>query len=348
MSNKKSALYKGNNSKHKHLIEQLEDNSICVTADSTKAQLRLLAKHCGFDYDDNWNTRTLGAKFIDFLHEKDSNSVMLDDNAKKMATVLDKDEQGNLFKHTIEQSANSENENTITVTADSTKAVLRLIFNDMGVAYDNDWNTQTMGAKLIELINNQANNNNINSENNDWQWWTSLTESMRYVLIYQIHLEDMANLLDYYTGSEDDEYYMDILDSESGITDYMENFLSLTSLNVSEISQSEEGSDFFEFNGFEKLAYLPNLTELNFSNDSSLTFLPTGLDQLSKLKHLNFSYTDLGFDDPDSDFETLIEIANALPKLEFLNLSSTPLAQWLDNEQIDELKELMPNCDIEV
>lgn len=177
MTVKKSALYKGNNSKHKHLIEQLEDNSICVTADSTKAQLRLLAKHCGFDYDNNWNTRTLGAKFIDFLHEKDSNSVMLDDNAKKMAIILDKDEQGNLFKHTIEQSANSENENAITVTADSKKAVLRLIFNDMGVAYDNDWNTQTMGAKLIELINNSSDDeyddepleSEIIAEKN-WEW----------------------------------------------------------------------------------------------------------------------------------------------------------------------------------
>lgn len=282
---------------------------------------------------------------------------MLDDNAKKMATVLDKDEQGNLFKHTIEQSANSENENTITVTADSTKAVLRLIFNDMGVEYDNNWNTQTMGAKLIELINNSANqssdeNDDCNDENSDknWEWWLSLDRNTRFILLYQYHNQ----LQDEYQEDEDgvlEIYYDEELqtDRDSYISYLLDDFIiALEYINISETSQSDEGSDFFEFSGFEKLAYLPNLTELNFSDDSSLTFLPTGLDKLKKLKHLNFSYTDLGFDDPDTDFETLIEIGKALPKLENLNLSNTPLAQWLDDEQIDELKNLMPNCDIEV
>lgn len=363
MNVKKSALYTGNYGKHKYLIEQLEDNSIRVTADSTKAQLRLLAKHCGFDYDDNWNTRTLGAKFIDFLHEKDPNSVMLDDNAKKMAIVLDKDEQGNLFKHTIEQSANSENENTITVTADSKKAVLRLIFNDMGVKYDNDWTTNQMGAKLIELINNSSDDeyddkpleSEIIAEKN-WEWWLSLDKNMRFLILYQYHDE----LQDEYEEDEDgvlEIYYDEELQTdESGyihylISDYME---SLEEIDVSAPALSHEESvmclNDFGFQGFEQLAYLPNLTELRFEDMDFLHCMPKGLDKLSKLKNLSLYSTLVGDDEPDTDFETLIQIAKSIPNLECLELRSTPLADWLDEnpDKFDELKSLLPNCNIKV
>lgn len=367
MQVKKSALYKGNKGKHTHLIEQLENNSIKVTAGrtktgNTKAQLRLLAKHCGFNYDDKWNTRTFGAKFIDFLHEKDPNSVMLDDNAKKMAIILDKDEQGNLFKHTIEQSANSENENTITVKADSTKAVLRLIFNDMGVKYDNNWNTQTMGAKLIELINNPTNQSSDDDYDYDaisdknWEWWLSLDRNTRFILLYQYHDE----LQNEYQEDEDgvlEIYYDEELQTDrSGYSGYMSYLLddyimAFEWINISHASQSEEASSIeFYFPDFKKLAHLPYLTTLIFSDEDGLTEFPEGLDKLNQLTMLNFYRTNIGEADPEKNIKTLIKTAKSLPNLEHLILAETPLADWLENnnEKLDELKSLLPNCDIKV
>ncbi|MBR4802355.1 MAG: hypothetical protein IK041_06055 [Bacteroidales bacterium] len=54
------------------VIEKEESGSIRVfkTYDNTKDALRTIAKEAGFDYDEKWNTRTFGAKLIDFLNSK--------------------------------------------------------------------------------------------------------------------------------------------------------------------------------------------------------------------------------------------------------------------------------------
>lgn len=176
---------------------------------------------------------------------------------------------------------------------------------------------------------------------------------MRFLILYQYHDE----LQDKYEENEDgvlEIYYDEELQiDESGyicflISDYME---WLEHINVSEPSQSLEGSVVeFCFEGFEKLAYLPNLTELDFSGDWTLNGVPTGLDKLSKLECLNFYKTNIGEDDPEEDFDTLIQIAKSLPNLKELDLHRSPLADWLhdNDEKLDELKSLLPNCDIEV
>ena len=53
-------------------VTQLESDTIKVyrTYDNTKAALREIAESEGFDFDPEWNTRTFGAKLIDYLNSK--------------------------------------------------------------------------------------------------------------------------------------------------------------------------------------------------------------------------------------------------------------------------------------
>lgn len=102
------------------------------------------------------------------------------------------------------------------------------------------------------------------------------------------------------------------------------------------------------------------MTELSFYKDHTLSFLPRGLDKLTQLKHLNFSRSSVGEDElyndgegeneDSSDISKLFKLAKSLPNLEHLNLSSTYLGDWLDenDEKFNELKALLPNCNIEI
>lgn len=353
------AEYLGSNGKHQHTIQRLEDNSIKVIPASTKAQLRLIAKHCGFDYETSWTTQQFGAKLIDFLHAQDASNVVSSD-AKKAAIFNGVD---GLYKHTIEQSAN----NIITITPDSTKAILRLIFADMNEDYDKNWNTQTMGAKLIDLLNGELHQDDADDidesidedekANENWEWWLNAGSNMRFLLLYELERQ-LGILSDNNCETDEDGafyiYHRSIeqlnQEANDALMPYLVNdyIVELEHLSVTEASQSEVGSWLvgFCFEHFDRLAYLSELKSLSFKHDNTLSFIPHSLAGIKNLTHLDLSDTSIGADDPEEDIENLFNIAKSLQKLLILDLRNTEITDHLTDEQKDELQELLPKCDI--
>lgn len=353
------AEYLGSNGKHQHTIQRLEDNSIKVIPASTKAQLRLIAKHCGFDYEPNWTTQQFGAKLIDFLHAQDASNAVSSD-AKKAAIF---NGINGLYKHTIDQSAN----NIITVTPDSTKAILRLIFADMEMDYDKTWNTQTMGAKLIELLNSELCQDDAGDidesvdedekANENWEWWQNAGSNMRFLLLYE--LEQQLGVLSDNDCEKDENgdfyiYHRSIeqlnREANDALMPYLVNdyIVEIEHLSVTEASQSEVGNWLvgFCFEDFDRLAYLPELKSLSFKHDDTLSFIPHSLAGIKNLTHLDLSDTSIGADDPEEDIENLFNIAKSLQKLLTLDLRNTEITDHLTDEQKDELQELLPKCDV--
>lgn len=55
-----------------YIITVEDSGSITVhrVYDNTKGALREIAEKVGFEYDENWNTRTFGSTLVDFLNEE--------------------------------------------------------------------------------------------------------------------------------------------------------------------------------------------------------------------------------------------------------------------------------------
>jgi len=55
-----------------YIITVEDSGSITVhrVYDNTIGALREIAEKVGFEYDEKWNTRTLGSKLVDFLNEE--------------------------------------------------------------------------------------------------------------------------------------------------------------------------------------------------------------------------------------------------------------------------------------
>lgn len=139
---KKTAIFKDTTTNAKITLIQNDDNSINLEVDNAKGLMRLISKQTGFQYDDEWNTQTLGSKLIDFINNP-SDTI----TAKK--TAVFKDNETNA-KITLIQK----DDNSIDFEVDNTKGLLRLIAKQVGFQCDADWNTQTLGSKLIDVINN--------------------------------------------------------------------------------------------------------------------------------------------------------------------------------------------------
>ena len=58
-----------------HIITVEDSGAVNVyrISDNTKDSLREIAKTIGFNYDEAWNTRTLGSKLVDFINGKNIN-----------------------------------------------------------------------------------------------------------------------------------------------------------------------------------------------------------------------------------------------------------------------------------
>ena len=63
---KKSAIC----GEHIIIVEDSGTVNVYRISDNTKESLREIAKTIGFDYDEAWNTRTLGSKLVDFINGK--------------------------------------------------------------------------------------------------------------------------------------------------------------------------------------------------------------------------------------------------------------------------------------
>lgn len=139
---KKNAIFKDTTTNAKITLIQNDDNSINLEVDNAKGLMRLISQQTGFQYDDEWNTQTLGSKLIDFINNP-SDTI----TAKK--TAVFKDEETNA-KITLIQNE----DNSIDFEVDNAKGLMRLISRKISFQYDTNWNTQTLGAKLIDFINN--------------------------------------------------------------------------------------------------------------------------------------------------------------------------------------------------
>lgn len=112
-----------------YVITQEESKSINIirfcNKGEVKENLRRIAHKLGFEYDPNWTTRQLGNKLLSTYGEVLENEIQVLDN-------------GSI--HSYE-------------TFEKTKPELRKIAAEIGFTYDENWNTQTLGSKLIDFIN---------------------------------------------------------------------------------------------------------------------------------------------------------------------------------------------------
>lgn len=97
---KKNAIFKDTTTNAKITLIQNDDNSINLEVDNAKGLMRLISQQTGFQYDDEWNTQTLGSKLIDFINNP-SDTI----TAKK--TAVFKDEETNAKITLIQNEDNS-------------------------------------------------------------------------------------------------------------------------------------------------------------------------------------------------------------------------------------------------
>lgn len=122
---KKSATY------GEYLILQDQSGSIKVLCqfDNVIASLRQIAKEVGFSYDDSWNTRHFGKKLVQEYGDGD---------------IAQFGEYGvRILPSGSVQSFKIYN---------NTKGALREIAKEIGFEYDDKWNTQNFGSKLINAL----------------------------------------------------------------------------------------------------------------------------------------------------------------------------------------------------
>ena len=118
-----------------YIVVRYEDDSIGVynRYGNTKAALREIAKEHGFEYDPNWTTRQFGKKMIDGV-------------GNGAPAIADND-------YIVYIDANG----TVICgrkTEGSTKGALRMIAEKYSIIYEEGWNTQQFGRKVIEHLLN--------------------------------------------------------------------------------------------------------------------------------------------------------------------------------------------------
>lgn len=122
---KKSATY------GEYLIIQEQNSSIKVLRqfDNVIASLRAIADEVGFSYDDKWNTRTFGRQLI-----KEYGNGNVAQFGEYGVRILP---SGSVQSFKV---------------YNNTKGALREIAKETGFEYDDKWNTQNFGSKLINAL----------------------------------------------------------------------------------------------------------------------------------------------------------------------------------------------------
>ncbi len=98
--------------------------------DNAIGAMREVAKANNFEYEDKWNTRTFGKKLCQQFGDGKNCQV------------------GQYFINILESGSVE-----IYRVYDNTIAALREVAGKIGFAYEDSWNTQHFGAKLISEIN---------------------------------------------------------------------------------------------------------------------------------------------------------------------------------------------------
>ena len=121
-----------------YIITQEDNGSIrvCQIFDNVKDSLREASKSVGFKFDPNWNTRQFGKNLVNEYG----------DGSGKTANVGE-------YTIVIRDSGSVE---TYRVHG-NTIAALRKIASENEFKADNNWNTRTLGSKLIDFVNGDYN-----------------------------------------------------------------------------------------------------------------------------------------------------------------------------------------------
>ncbi|KAE9538409.1 hypothetical protein HT665_07410 [Ursidibacter maritimus] len=336
---KKSASYEN------FVIEQGNDNKISITLKNTKQALREIADKLGMEYESDWNTQSLGSKLINHINGVSRNVQMEGaEGVKKSAKY------GNFV---IEQAEN----NSISITCDNTKEGLRQISGEIGMVYESDWNTQYLGNKVINFINEGDTTRKVKSSNKDiakkefdennlisdedWNWWVSLSDSLKYMLLKsngEWRFEDEFE--EDFPTLVDDEITCEIDLNDRSI---MGNFVATNftgyydeegNLDHSDILISVSFPDeVFDYSGIEKLTHLKFLEGISFSY-VNIESIPECVGKLTTITDFDFSRNEITAD-------TLGELSSLANNLQVLNLSSNLLAGTAeDYEPLTKLSQL--------
>ncbi|MDO4223352.1 MAG: hypothetical protein Q4D05_04900 [Acinetobacter sp.] len=149
----------------------------------------------------------------------------------------------------------------------------------------------------------------LNLNDDRWQWWLSLNLSMKYLLLWHV-----SGGLEFELPEFEDLYDIEVdLEDRSEMEFYIEDYIwELEEIVWSDSSELDE----LDFDGFSKLAALPNLKELDFCK--SCVYFNGDEDSIAQF--------------------------HAFKNLKRLNLERCGYSE--DDECIKELKAALPNCEI--
>ena len=121
-----------------YIITQEDNGSIrvCQIFDNVKDSLREASKSVGFKFDPNWNTRQFGKNLVNEYGDGSGKTANVDEY-----TIVIRD-SGSVETYRVHG-------NTI--------AALRKIASENEFKTDNNWNTRTLGSKLIDFVNGDYN-----------------------------------------------------------------------------------------------------------------------------------------------------------------------------------------------
>lgn len=259
----------------------------------------------------------------------------------------------------IQQAENG----SISIICDNTRQALRDIANEIGMEFAPGWGTQYFGHRVINFINGvdtrrkskeveQSNNNTDGVSDEDWEWWISLPDVLKYTVLYSF--KDVFEKEDI-SFPEWDSDYDSFADTEFKFTErsiddvnnagYWLKVWITGGYEEGEFVDPDEGEfriivprDAWGLNSVEKLAHLKLMVTLDLG-EFEATSLPTGIDKLTQLKILNLS--DNEFEDPAKEVVQLFPLKN----LESLWIKYTGIAE--DEDLLSQLQEALPDCEIE-
>ena len=258
----------------------------------------------------------------------------------------------------IQQAEND----SVSIVCDNTRQALRDIANEIGMEFDPEWNTRYFGHRLINFINGvdttrkskeveQSNGNTYGVSDEDWEWWSSLSDVLKYTVLYSF--KDVFEKEDI-SFPEWDSDYDSFADTEFKFTErstddvnnagYWLKVWITGGYEEGEFVEPDEGEfriivprDAWGLNSVEKLAHLKLMVTLDLG-EFEASSLPAGIDKLTQLKILNLS--DNEFEDPAKEIVQLFSLKN----LESLWIRNTGIAE--DEDLLSQLQDALPDCEI--
>lgn len=338
----------------KYYIEQFENGAIKIRPVSNRDALRKFSNVLGFTYEDDWGTRYFGHRIINFINNDYQIGSKKPVESEEVPQPTD-DDVDDYYKYRRWYELD------MPFALGETLHEYEGEFNDdLQALLDEE--AQKAGFKDIQDALAKFSLNSLGEalgiSDKGWNWWANLNDSMKFALLFKIYNEDdslfdMPYLLDESLYMDEDyEEECEFINDRTLISRLLVEWVfsgDIFSLDITEIEESEFCDSSFRYD-FEDLSVISSLSSMSFYRNYNLTFFPESLIQLKSLTHLNLSRTNLGEDDAEGDLERLLAFAKAHPGMEELDLSGTPLAYELedDNEALEELEKLMPDCEIHI